>query len=298
MVRRMPQLGALRTFEAAARHLSFKGAASELGVTPTAVSHQVRSLEEALGVPLFTRRTRAIGLSDAGRILAPIIHDSLLRIQAGLEEVTASEAVVTITTTPGFAALRLIPQLGRFYAAHPHLSVQLDASTGLVDLVRDRRIDIAIRYGSGDYDGLHTVPLTSESFRAYGAPNLVASLKSPFETTLFETAWQQPVLANVSWTTWLAAASVRPGRRRVRIERFPDEHFVLQAAAGGQGLVLTSSVLARGMIANGLLAPYRPEIALAGARYLAVCLPEKARSPKVRLVVDWLGSITQEDREA
>ncbi|MGF1527527.1 MAG: LysR substrate-binding domain-containing protein [Candidatus Competibacterales bacterium] len=287
MFQRLPSPAALRTFEAAARLGSFKAAAAELWVTPTAVSHQIRALEDHLGVALFVRRTRAVELTEAGRRLAPAVHSALLAIHGAVEEIHALERVLTVTTTPAFAALRLVPHLPDFQRRHPDTRVQQDTGTATVDLRRDRRVDLAIRYGFGPFDGLHAVPLVGEWFGAFAAPEYLAKRDDPTRGTLLETRWQQPLLGEITWSTWLATAGV-PRAAELDIMGFDEEHFVLQAAIAGQGMVLASSVVVKDLVARRLLAPYRPEIRLAGARYTALCLPERLASTKVQRFLSWL----------
>lgn len=288
MFERMPSPSALRTFEAAARLGSFKAAAEELGVTPTAVSHQVRALEKALGIALFARRARAVALTQSGDILAVAVGGGLLQIKQALERIAAAQATLTVTTTPAFAALRLAPHLPAFYARHPEISVQLLTGAEPVDLRRERQVDIAIRYGDGSYPELHAVPLLGETFGAYGAPGLVETFCSLKDAPLLATRWRRPVLKHVAWKQWLVAAGEHMATPDMRVMAFDEEYYALQAAVAGQGLVLASSALAGDMVARGLLAPYRPEIRLQGAEYVALCLPERFEAKRVRDFMRWL----------
>ena len=160
-------LTALRTFESAARLSSFKAAAEELAVTPTAVSHQIRGLESWLGVPLFHRLPRSVRLTDGGQRLFGSLHGALLEITQTLDQLRPqrSSGNLTLSTTPAFAALWLIPRLGRFYAEHPEISVRLDTSNTLIDLHQDAwGATLAAR--PGEVCG----PGTSPAFGWDGAP--------------------------------------------------------------------------------------------------------------------------------
>lgn len=289
MFRRIPSLAAIRTFEAAARNPSFREAAGELGVTPTAVSHQIRSLEHQIGVPLFVRLTRRVELTPAGERLARGAHSAFQQLMAVLEEIAAVDSVLTVTVTPAFSSLWLVPRLGDFYARNPSFRLQLDTGTAPVDLARDRRVEVAVRYGPGPYDGLHEQLLFSETFRAYGAPDLVAAIERPEDTMLIETQWQQSRLQAIGWEAWPGIES------RAAIERsrrtFDQEHHALNAAVAGQGLVLASSVLADDLVRNGLLVPFRPEFTVPGYAYTAVCLPEKLQLSKVMTFISWLATV-------
>ena len=287
MFARMPSPAALRTFEAAARLGSFKAAARELAVMPSAVSHQIRALEEHLEVPLFIRRTRAVELTESGRKLSRAVHQAFRQIMVALEDVSAAETVLTVSTTPAFAALWLVPRLGRFEERHPEFRIQLDTGTAPTDLERDRRVDLAIRYGIGPYPRLHAIPLIDESFGAYATPDYLRGLARPQDAVLIETSWQQPGLEDLSWQAWLSAAGIRGDTAQNR-RYFDEEHYVVQAALASQGLVLASSIWVDDLVRRGWLDSYRPEVQLAGRRYTALCLPGRASLRKVARFLDWL----------
>jgi len=285
---RLPSLPALRTFESAARLGSFKAAAVELTVSATAVSHQIRALEEQLGVPLFVRKTRTIELTAAGEELAPVLTRAFLDIRNALEVVVSEEAVITVSTSPSFATMWLVPRLLEFYAKYPKHRVQLDTTTRVINLKQDRRVDIAIRYGQGPYDGLAATPLFDEIFGAYLSPSLLPTDQELEDFTLIETAWQQDVLTAISWKVWLKAANIIASNPT--IVHFDEEEHVLQAAIAGQGIALASSILAADLVNRNLLIPYRGEIQLKGAVYTALCLPEQRSTKKVDIFLDWLTS--------
>jgi LysR family transcriptional regulator, glycine cleavage system transcriptional activator len=157
MPTRLPPLNALRTFEAAARHLSFTKAADELFVTQAAVSHQIRTLEEHLGTALFRRMNRALMLTDEGQALLPAVREAFDLLSAGVRRVQdlCSGGALTISTTPSFAASWLVGRIARFQALHPDIELQLSATPRLVDFARED-IDCGIRYGMGDWPGLIT----------------------------------------------------------------------------------------------------------------------------------------------
>ena len=288
MFGKMPSPLALRTFEAAARLGSFKAAAEELRVTPTAVSHQVRGLEEALGIALFARRPRAVALTQSGEVLAAAVGSGLLQIRQALERIAAAQTTLTVTTTPAFAALRLAPHLPAFYARHPEISVQLLTGAEPLDMRRERQVDIAIRYGRGPYPDLHAAALLGETFGVYGAPGLIETIRSFQDALLLATRWRRPVLKHVSWERWLAAAGEVTPPPDLNVMMFDEEYYALQAAIAGQGLVLASSALVGDMVARKLLAPYRSETRLQGAEYVALCLPERFEVKHVRDFMRWL----------
>lgn len=291
-------LTALRTFESAARLLSFKAAAEELAVTPTAVSHQIRSLEGWLGVPLFERLPRSVRLTDCGQQLFGSLHGALLDVTQTLDQLRPqrSGGQLTLSTTPAFAALWLIPRLGRFYAAHPAISLRLDTRNTLVDLHQDASVDLVIRYGTTHYPSLHSQCLLDECFGVYGAPALVASLGRAVPT-LITIRWHNAQLYELGWKAWCQAAGEERLLETAAQREYEEEHYALQAAVAGQGLVLASSILVSESVANGLLVPYRPEISVEGAGYSTLCVPGRERHPPVKAFFDWLsrecGSIRQ-----
>ena len=155
MARSLPPLNSLRAFEAAARHLSFTKAAGELNVTPAAISHQIKALEEFLGVVLFRRLTRALRLTDAGQAAFPKVREGFDKLAEAVEILRAEEEskVLTVSVSPSFGAKWLVPRLDRFRAAHPDLEIRIDATDRLADFQGDN-VDVALRYGMGNYPGL------------------------------------------------------------------------------------------------------------------------------------------------
>ncbi len=296
MFQRMPSPSALRTFEAAARLGSFKAAAQELSVTPTAISHQIRALERRIGLGLFARHARAVELTAAGRRLAEATSQGFSQIQEALEELSEGEEVLTIATTPAFAAQWLAPRLGGFQKAFPDLRVRIEADTKPVELRRDRRVDIAIRYGRGTFPDLHAVPLQSETFGAYAAPAYLARLDDLDEAAFFETTWTQPGLSGMTWAQWFATAGIGCEIDKLDLRRFDQEHHVLQCGIAAQGCILASSILVSDMVARDFLRPFRPEVRLEGMRYTALATRERSEARKVRHFLAWIR--TEFDRSA
>ncbi len=183
-------LTALRAFESASRLLSFKAAAQELSVTPTAVSHQIRSLETWLGVPLFERLPRQVRLTDGGERLFHSLHGAFLDVAQSVDTLRPqrSGTHLTLSTTAAFAALWLVPRLGRFYARHPGISLRLDTHCEVIDLHQDASVDLVLRYSLDDYPNLYGLCLFDESFGVYGSPEQVALA-----------AQRTPALISVRW---------------------------------------------------------------------------------------------------
>lgn len=282
-------LTALRAFEAAARLRSFKLAAAELHVTPTAVSHQVRQLERDMGVTLFERLPRRIVPTAQGRALHPRIHDALLDMAEVMDRLGARPGggTLTVSTTQSFAALWLVPRLPRLQAAYPGIALSIQGDADIVDLLRDRSIDVAIRYNAPSTRGLHVGAVFGETFGVYGAPRVVSASRRK-RPPLISIAWRDSRLYEDGWRRWCDLAGVdwmnRPGPLHV----FTEEHYAVQAAIAGQGLMLASSLLMADNLHAGVLRPFRPEVQVAGGTYTVLSAPGRQRHPPVRALLDWL----------
>jgi len=288
-------LTALRTFEAAARTGSFKAAADELFVTSAAVSYQVKALEAWLGSLLFERSGKGVQLTADGERLYRDAHRALLDISQSLAALQAQPDAHTLvlSTTPAFAASWLIPRLGDFYQAQPQISVRVETSNELVDLLRDSSIDLAIRTTSRPDPALLTQRLMSERFAVYVAPGL-ADPAGQGRVQLISLRWQMPGGYAVDWPTWCDAAGHQSWLNQALLREYDDEHFALNAAIAGHGLVLASNVLVADSVAKGLLRPYRPDISLSGPAYVAVCTPGRERQTPVKEFLAWLEGQTSE----
>jgi DNA-binding transcriptional LysR family regulator len=282
-------IAALRVFESAARHRSFKAAAEELSVTPAAVSHQMRGLEARLGVALFERQARGVTLSAEGERLFQAVHGALLDVAQAVDRVRPQPAAgeLCVTTTASFAALWLAPRLVRFYREHPGLHVRIDGDGALVDLHQDARIDVAIRYGRGDWPSLLGACRIEETFGVYGAPAQVAAAERRMPD-LLTVRWSDSTLYDDTWRAWCEAAGVDWLRQGAAMRAYEEENYALQAAIAGQGLVLASSIMVSDSVRNGLLVPFRADLAIAGAAYTALCVHGRERRAPVRAFLDWL----------
>ncbi|MFD4840989.1 LysR substrate-binding domain-containing protein [Achromobacter sp. NPDC058515] len=280
---------ALRTFEAAARLRSFKLAAAELSVTPTAVSHQVRALERHVGCALFDRVPRGVRLTDKGARLFAGVHGALLDVAQTLDALRPAPAAgtLTVSTTHSFAALWLVPRLGRFHQAYPQYRLSLNASAEPVDLLQDASVDVAIRYSRQRYPALHAACVLPEWFGVYGAPAQVAQAGRRVPA-LVTVRWRDSALYDEGWREWCEAAGLPAWRRPAAEHAYEEEHYALQAAIAGQGLVLASSVMASDSVGAGTLAAYRPEVRVAGSAYTALCAPGRERHPPVKAFLAWL----------
>src|SRR5262245_32390370 len=209
MLRRLPSLNALKAFEAAARHESFTRAAEELCVTQGAVSHQVKALEEELGIKLFNRERQRLIITEAGREYLTVLRDALDRIALGTERLLQRQkaGVLTVSTSPDFAAKWLVHRLGRFAELHPEIDLRVSATLHHVDFARED-VDVAVRHGDGNWPGLEAVRLSNEELFAVCSPKLLAArprLKKPADLL------KLPLLHlddRRVWSRWLEAAGV------------------------------------------------------------------------------------------
>ena len=288
MARRLPPLNALRAFEAAARHLSFTRAAEELNVTQAAISHQVKGLEERLGIILFRRLNRALLLTDAGQAYLPAVRDAfdLLAEATGRLKALDRVGVLTVSVLPSFAAKWLVPRLGRFSQAHRDIDIHIAPSEHLTDFARED-VDIAIRYGKGEWPGLRAHRLLTEEYFPVCSPDILKGryrLRTPAELR-HHTLLHGDM--DIDWRMWLMAAGVE-GVDETRGPMFSDSSMVIQAAVEGQGVALGRSALAAADLAAGrLVKPF--DISLpATVAYYVVCPTATADYPKIAAFRDWV----------
>lgn len=260
-MRRLPPLAALRAFEAAARHLSFKRAASELAVTPTAISHQVRLLEAILGLPLFVRGTRRVDLTPAGARLFPALRDGFDSFEDAIRELKKPRReVLTLSATPLFTARWLVPRVDDFRAANPGVDLRLHATLEVVDLLGGEA-DAAIRYGRGPFPGLFSEPLIAQAFAPMCSPALgLSRLEQMREAPLLHNEWRRQGPDTPTWPRWGRAAGM-DGVDWTRGVTFTDEAHVIQAAIAGQGVALLSPLLLAAELEQGsIVQPFGPTL--------------------------------------
>ncbi|MEQ8707812.1 MAG: transcriptional regulator GcvA [Rhodospirillales bacterium] len=283
----LPPLNTLRVFEAAARHLSFTRAAEELNVTQAAVSHQIKALEERLGITLFKRMNRALMLTDAGQAYYPSIREAIDAIRQATERLYELESTGTLTVTmlASFAAKWLVPRLGRFRARCPDIDVLLSTSSKLIDFQRDD-VDIGIRYGAGEWSNVRSEKLFSEDLFPVCSPALLDGaipLREPADLARHMLLQD----AGMDWSTWLIAAGI--GDLELHFgTSFIDSSLALQAAMAGQGVALGRMALVADDLAAGrLVRPFQISLPSNFAYYI-VCSVHTGDSPKIRAFTDWL----------
>ena len=286
----LPPLELLRSFEAAARTLSFTQAAGELFLTQSAVSRQIQQLEASLGVMLFERRHRALALTEQGRVFQRAVVESLERLRDAAARVRAAPAMrqVALTTTPGFASLWLIPRLARFTADHPMVDVRVSATLEVQDLERSR-LDVAVRFvpverGTGP-------ALFEESVMPLCAPHIAAALHAPADlmdqTLLTIDVPNHAEAPTVDWEPWLEVMGLTDLRMKNTM-RFTQYADAVAAAVAGHGVVIGRLPLLRELVRSGqLVAPFG-EGAASRRGYFIETSRRAAANPDAQDFVRWL----------
>lgn len=289
----LPLLG-LRAFAEVGRVGSIKAASGTLGVTPSAVSQQIQSLEARLGLLLFERRNRELRLTPAGERLLDDVGGAFERIEAALATIerdrVAHRATLIVSTTGSFAATWLVPRLGRFTAAHPHVDVQVLTTPELVPVgTGPGSAGVAVRHGLGEWPGLDARRLLQPRLIPVGCPALIAAhdpIRAAADCLSFPLLHDQ---AGVDWRLWLQAMGAdHRDARAARGTRFSDGALLLRAAVAGQGLALVRDTYANEEIAAGRLdvayeAPWPARFA-----YYVVTRPSSAADPHAARFVEWL----------
>ena len=295
MTARLPSLNGLRAFEAAARHLSFTQAAAELNVTQTAISHQIRRLEEELGIRLFVRQNRALALTPKARDYLPGVRAAFNDLRLATDRLLRKDDdhVLTISTLASLAAKWLLPRLTAFQEAHPGIDVRITTSTGLVDF-KNGDVDAAIRYGRGHWPGLRAEWLMADEVFPVCSPALLTG-KRPLRRP--EDLRDHVLLHNTNngddWRLWLTAAGLPADISKQPGITFDLILMTVQAAIDGIGIAMGRTTYVQDDIAKGrLVVPF--EIALpADAGFYLVSPETVADPPKLRAFRDWLTTAAQ-----
>ena len=297
MSRKLPPLKALQSFEATARHLSFTIAAEELHVTPAAVGHQVRALEEYLGQKLLKRSTRQVEMTELARWALPVITQGFDLLAEAGERLTAAKSspLVNLSVNPGFAARWLVQRLDGFHQQSPEWEVRLSATNKLDDL-NEGQYHMAIRYGDGNYPGHKVHRLGQEEVSPVCSPVLMEGEKGIQEPddlrwhTLLHEDW---AMSNEqvwpSWKMWLTAAGAD------QVDPKPGPHLssaelAIQAAIAGQGVALSSTALiADDLKAGRLVRPFGEDFKTqVDTGYFLVYLEVAQNEPRIVAFRDWL----------
>ncbi|MER8785184.1 transcriptional regulator GcvA [Mesorhizobium sp. M0664] len=288
MPRKLPPLTTLPSFEAAARLLSFSKAAEELHVTHGAISRAIKNLEDQLGVQLFERGTRSVSLTAVGEPYARAVREALAQLATATAAATArySSSTLNVSTSDGFAGRWLVPRLYRFHRAHGDIDVRVSTSGKLTNFLGDG-IDVAVRYGNGNYPGLTSEFLTGEEVFPVCSPKLLEGahpLRTPQDLkhhTLIRDSFP------IDWATWLASAGVEGVDPQSGIT-FDSATFAMESAAQGEGVVLGRTMLVAADLAAGrLVRPFGHALKSPSSFYF-VYPPEAIRQRKVKAFRDWL----------
>jgi LysR family glycine cleavage system transcriptional activator len=306
VIYRLPPLNALRVFEAAARHLSFKEAANELSITQAAVSHQVKSLEDYLGVELFRRSGRGVQLTEAARAALPRLRDGFDALAVAVELIRerGGETDLAITAPPVFTARWLMPRLADFSKRNPKVEVRVVSSSKMVDAgaldtavmagtldLRDDTSGVEIHLGLGEYPGYRSDRLFGVRMVTVANPEIGNALKKPEDLAgqvlLHDDAMDLVAHAN-AWQKWLEAAGVADRVDASHGPHFSSNILSLEAASQKLGVALALRPLVNDDIASGrLIAPFDIEVKPVGSYYL-VCPEVIAERPAVATFRKWL----------
>lgn len=298
MSKRLPPLNALRVFDSAARHLSFTKAAEELFVTQAAVSHQIKTLEEFLGLKLFRRRNRSLLLTEEGQSYYLDIKEIFSSINEATRKLLARSAkgALTVSLSPSFAIQWLVPRLSGFNQAYPGIDVRIQAVDREEDKLADD-VDVAIFYGRGNWTGLRTDRLYAEYLIPVCAPSLLTGekpLKTPSDL-IYHT-----LLHDTSRRDWQAYVRQLEIQNQINVQQgpiFSHSSMVIQAAVHGQGVALVNNVMARSEIESGrLVRPFQDVLISKNAFYL-VCQDSQAELGKIAAFRQWILSQAANEQE-
>lgn len=284
--RRLLPLNALKAFEAAGRHLNFTAAAEELSVTLSAISHQIRQLEELLGVPLFHRTRKGLVLSTEGQLILPDVQEGFDHLASALSKLEArrGEGTLTVSMLSTFAMRWFIPRLPRFQEQYPDIEVRITTSLKPADLEREG-IDCAIRHGDGVWPGLSCTRLFSESLVPVAHPKFASAIRKPADLK------DQKLLHSQNrrddWRIWLNSVGENKIDANVG-QMFETRSYAIQAAVQGMGIaVMDPELVAEEVAAGRLVKLFDKTLPLTNA-YWFVCLEHMADAPRIKAMRDWL----------
>jgi LysR family transcriptional regulator, glycine cleavage system transcriptional activator len=298
-MRKLPPLGSLRAFEAAARHMSFREAANELGVTPTAISHQIRILEDTCGQPLFRRRPRPLELTSAGERLFPVVRSGFDTFASAIA--SASPRVghkrLRVTSPNAFASRWLVPRLPRWREAFPKIPLEIIGTDTVLDL-HAGEADIAIRYARRMPLDLSGKEIFRDTFFPVCSPELLMRGGQRIERAadllhypLIHFDWMSRDRDAPTWSRWLATArSIDPAipeSNKVWDLSFREELHAIDAVAAGQGIAIFSDIVVGRELASGVLVRAH-DLSLPGYGFYVVHVPNHPEQPSIEAFSAWL----------
>jgi len=303
-MRKIPPVNAIRAFDAVARHMQFQAAAKELGVTPSALSYQIKQLEGHIGLPLFKRMNRAIELTSAGELITGKVDEAFEKLEDAfaLLHPDSDKNQLVISSSLGFSAKWIAPRLHKYLEIYPEIDFRLSASMKLVDFVADG-IDAAIRFGQGDYDGVYSELLFDEIILPLISPRLYEQMSGITDENLL---LEMKLLHDDSlkiihgidlWADWTKAV----GYSKVDITkgtRFSNADHAIETAIDGAGIVMGRlGFSSRDIQAGRLIAPFKYMIP-ANRSFHFVCPPSAMDKPKVLNFLGWLRDEVCEQADA
>ncbi len=289
-MKRLPPLTSLQAFEAVSRHMSIKLAAEELLLTPTAISHRLKTLETQLDTQLFHRLTRSLKLTTEGELLRPFVTDAFRNLNLGIAQLSTDEVEgeLVVTTTRSFAWSWLSPRLPKFSQLYPQLEVKVIASDTVLDFARFS-VDVSIRYTDSPDPAEHAAWVLDDYVTPICSRRLEQKIRAPedlLERDLVEYEWLGFQDGDPNWRAWFASVGVDGAGIRP-IANFSDEIMCIEAAMDNRAAALVSIIAASREIERGRIAAPIPKV-LKDRSYYLVCPMERAQSAKVRAFQDWL----------
>lgn len=302
-MRKLPPLGSLRAFEAAARHLSFREAADELGVTPTAISHQIRILEDICGQPLFRRRPRPLELTNAGERLFPVIRAGFDMFAGAVASASprTRDKRLRVTSPNAFASRWLVPRLPDWREAHPDIALEIIGTDSVMDL-HAGDADVAIRYARRMPLDLGGKEIFRDTFFPVCSPELLAKRGQRIERAadllhypLIHFDWMNRDRDAPTWSRWLATArSIDPGIPEINKAwdlSFREELHAIDAVTAGQGIAMFSDVVVGRELKSGRLVKAH-DLSLPGYGFYVVHVPDHPERTSIDAFSAWLGRVT------
>ncbi len=293
MAVRYPSMSALRAFEAAARHLSYTRAAEDLFVTQSAISHQIRHIEELWGVELFQRRGRTLILTEAGHAIVPVVRKFMRQLTSTLEDLKETQpgpTALRVTLLQSFAFKWLVPRLGHFNHEYPDINVWISTSDELVDFDSENA-DVGIRLGYGNWSNLYEELLLQEYVFPVCSPHFLEEYGIPGNP---EDLLSLPLLRRNAidilqrWRDWFRDADVTV-RKMPKGTQFPQTSLAIQAAIDDQGVALARSAHVLDDIKAGRLVRLFPEVkSKSNLSYFFVCIRGRESEPQITAFRDWL----------
>jgi LysR family transcriptional regulator, glycine cleavage system transcriptional activator len=295
--RRLPPLHTLEAFEASARRLSFKLAAQELHLTPSAISHQIKALESFLGFALFRRGNRSLELTDGGKAYLGVVNDTLAKLRSGSARVAQryARAGLKISAGPFIASEVIVPALPAFQEAHPDIDVRIDTDLRQIDLLHED-MDVALRFGSGEWKGLAAERLLQVSAVPVCAPALAPALRKHGPSRLDDTTLIHSTPMADGWAQWAAAAGVTLGtpKRDVWLDSYLA---ILRAAEQGLGLALGLLPLVQPALTRRRLVMPWPKLRLDIPQgYYLLYRPQDRERPELVAFRSWLLALLRSER--